>query len=370
MLTRAIEDFEAGMRMPSWHPAIALAELRIRQGRLADAEMLLLGKDGHLQALLPAAHLHLARGDHDLARATADPGPAGDRRRPPAGRRPPRRAGGHRARRSATWRRRPPPATTWRPGPRGSTSSGLQARVAAVRARVLAAAGDIAGAIGTMEAALDRLPPAGVPLLRATLLVDLVRLHDRAGNRAAARVEAGQGGGGAGRARRRPPRRRRGPARARRRAAAGERHGHAAAPRDAQPGGPRLGRRLRRHAVPAAATPRACGTSPSWCAARASSGTPSTSSTGWKAWRVGDLAVDRRQLGDAGELVDAQARTAYRHRIEALRAEIDDALDAGRRGPRRGAAGRARPARRPAGPGVRAGRTEPPGVVGGRSGPG
>ncbi|HJV08608.1 MAG TPA: hypothetical protein VJ653_02980, partial [Acidimicrobiales bacterium] len=71
VLVRANEDFEAGMQMPSWHPAIALAELRIRQGRLTEAEILLLGKDGHLQALLPAAHLHLARGDLDLARATA-----------------------------------------------------------------------------------------------------------------------------------------------------------------------------------------------------------------------------------------------------------------------------------------------------------
>ncbi|MDQ3708585.1 MAG: hypothetical protein M3387_04625 [Actinomycetota bacterium] len=74
VLVRAIEVFEASMSMPSWHPAIALAELRIRQGRLADAEMLLLGKDAHLQALLPAARLHLARGDHDLARATATRG--------------------------------------------------------------------------------------------------------------------------------------------------------------------------------------------------------------------------------------------------------------------------------------------------------
>jgi hypothetical protein len=44
---------------------------------------------------------------------------------------------------------------------------------------------------------------------------------------------------------------------------------------------------------------------------------------------VGDLAVDRPWLGDAGELADAHARTAYRHRIEGLRAEIDDALDRG-----------------------------------------
>ena len=57
------------MRRPSWHPDIALADLRIRQGRLAEAEALLLGKDHAMQALLPAARLHLARGDIDLARA-------------------------------------------------------------------------------------------------------------------------------------------------------------------------------------------------------------------------------------------------------------------------------------------------------------
>ena len=41
------------------------------------------------------------------------------------------------------------------------------------------------------------------------------------------------------------------------------------------------------------------------------------------------LPVDRRRLGDAGEVLDARARTAYRHRIEALRAEIDDAFESG-----------------------------------------
>ena len=47
---------------PSWHPDIALADLRVRQGRLADAEALLLGKDQAMQALLPAARLHLGAG--------------------------------------------------------------------------------------------------------------------------------------------------------------------------------------------------------------------------------------------------------------------------------------------------------------------
>jgi hypothetical protein len=39
---------------------------------------------------------------------------------------------------------------------------------------------------------------------------------------------------------------------------------------------------------------------------------------------------DRRALGDAGALLDTSARTAYRRRIEALRSDIDDALDSGR----------------------------------------
>ncbi|MBA3955600.1 MAG: hypothetical protein H0X58_02935 [Acidimicrobiia bacterium] len=43
----------------------------------------------------------------------------------------------------------------------------------------------------------------------------------------------------------------------------------------------------------------------------------------------GPMALDRRYLGDAGDLLDTRARTAYRHRIEALRSEIDDALETG-----------------------------------------
>src|SRR4051812_39082617 len=50
-LVQAMSEFEAVMSAPSWHAAIALAELRIRQGRLAEAEDLLIGKDQSLQAL-------------------------------------------------------------------------------------------------------------------------------------------------------------------------------------------------------------------------------------------------------------------------------------------------------------------------------
>lgn len=327
ILTRAIEDFEAGMKMPSWHPAIALAELRIRQGRLAEAEMLLLGKDGHLQALLPAAHLHLARGDHDLARATAVRGlrAIGDDRLRAADLLAilvdTEIAAGNLAAAASA-------CDDLTARARGLDVPGLQARIASVHARLLAATGDAADAIAAVERALDGLAPTGWPLLRATLLVDLVRLHDRAGNRAAAKVEAG-------------------------RAAASlaeldvvlrpddvallERIGASASAR----GGGRTQR---------TATLNRDGRG--WVVA---CGDIRCRLTGTKGLRyvaelvrspgverhaldlvdrvegvdVGVHAVDRRRLGDAGELVDARARTAYRHRIEALRAELDEALDRG-----------------------------------------
>lgn len=328
LLTRAIEHFEDTMGMASWHPAIALAELRIRQGRLADAELLLLGKEGHLQALLPTARLHLARGDHDLARATA--------------------IRGLRAIRDDRLRAAELLAVLvdveLGVGDLDAGAAacddlvaraahlevpGLQARTAAVRARVLAASGDLPAAMATIEAALDRLPAIGVPLLRATLLLDLVRLHDQVGNEAAARVEAI-------------------------RAAA------VLAGLDVvlSPGDVAL---LERFGV--AAPPVNDGRSAPYTA------TLSCEDRCWVAAyndirvRLNDtkglrylaellrapgverhaldlvdrvegvapdqLDVDRRQLGDAGELVDARARTAYRRRIEALRAEIDDALERG-----------------------------------------
>ncbi|MBW3548480.1 MAG: hypothetical protein KY452_10150 [Actinobacteria bacterium] len=326
LLSRAIRQLEDTMHMPSWHPAIALAELRIRQGRLADAEMLLLGKEGHLQALLPAARLHLARGDHDLARATAVRG---------------LRAVGEDRLRAAELLAvlvdvelgvgdLDAAATAWDELLARADRldvPGLQARVAAVHARVLAAGGDLAAAIGTMETALDRLPAAGVPFLRAILLLDLVRLHDRAGNRAAARVEAA-------------------------RAAAALAGLDVVLPAGDVALLERLG-----VTTPAASRPTARPT-----ATLARDGQGWVVACGDTRARVGDTKglrylaellrapgverhtldlVDRvegvasgqpglrRQLGDAGELVDSRARTAYRHRIEALRAEIDDALEAG-----------------------------------------
>jgi tetratricopeptide (TPR) repeat protein len=327
VLVRAIDAFETCMGIPSWHPAIALAELRIRQDRLAEAEMLLLGKDGHLQALLPAARLHLSRGDHDLARATAIRG---------------LRAIGH-DRLRATELLAVLVDTELDAGNLDAATSAcdelvaragqldvpwLQARVAAAWARVLATTGDVATAIGAIETALDRLPATGVPLLRATLLLDLVRLHDRAGNRAAATVEAG-------------------------RAAAALTGLDVILPAAAIALFDRVG----------VAAPNASARTPAHKATLSREGGGWVTACGAARTRLRDTkglrylaellrnpgverhaldlvdrvegvaadetAVDRRHLGDAGELLDARARSAYRHRIEALRGEIDDALATG-----------------------------------------
>lgn len=327
VLCRAIEAFEACMAEPSWHPAIALAELRIRQGRLADAEMLLLGKDGHLQALLPAARLHLARGEHDLARATATRGL--------------RAIGDDRLR--AAELLAVLVDTELADGDLDAATSvcgqlvdrtrqldvpGLQARVAAARARVLEASDDLPGAIGTVEAALDLLPATGVPLLRATLLLDLVRLHERSADRAAATVEA-------------------------RRAVAILTGLDVVMPDDVIALLGRVG--------VAAPTPGADGAARTaslrredggWVAAAGATRTRLRDTKGLRYLaellrnpgverhaldlvdRVEGVAadaagVDRHHLGDAGELLDARARSAYRHRIEALRSHVDDAMAAG-----------------------------------------
>ena len=319
MLTRAIEDFESAMHVPNWHPAIALAELRLRQGRLAEAEMLLLGKDGSLQALLPAAHLHLARGDLDLARATASRGlrAIGDDRLRAADLLAvlvdTELAAGELAAATAACGELVARAE-------GLDIAGLQARTAAVRARVLAAGGDLAGAIGTVEAALDRLPAAGVPLLRASLLVDLARLHDCAGNRAAARVEA-------------------------------TRAMAALAGLDVVVGPADVALLQRLTAAKGDSRPAATlrRVNRGWVVACGDIRCPLPDTKGLR--YIAELVrnpgverhaldlvdrvegvtagVDRRRLGDAGELLDTQARAAYRHRIEALRAEIEDALDMG-----------------------------------------
>ena len=65
----------------------------------------------------------------------------------------------------------------------------LRARAAAGRARVQAAGGDLAGAIAILEETVDGLDAGQLPWLRATLLVDLARLREQAGD-AVARIDA------------------------------------------------------------------------------------------------------------------------------------------------------------------------------------
>jgi tetratricopeptide (TPR) repeat protein len=321
VLTRAKADFEAAMQVPSWHPDIALADLRLRQGRLAEAETLLLGKDQALQALLPAARLHLARGDHDLARAVALRGL--------------RVIGDDRLRAvelltvlvDAELTRGDLDAATAACAElcdrtRDVDLPVLQARTAGARARALAASGDLGAAIAELEGTVDQLDAGQLPWLRATLLLDLARLRDQAGGGAAATIDA--------------------------KAAAA-----VLATLDVvlDPDDVALLERLgeTQPAIPTAELRR---DGRWWVAARGGSSVrlPDTKGLRYLAELVRRPGVerhaldlvdrvegvapaggpDRRALGDAGEVLDARARTAYRHRIEQLRAEADEALAAGR----------------------------------------
>jgi tetratricopeptide (TPR) repeat protein len=322
VLETALIDFEETMSMPAWHPNIELAELRIRQGRLTDAEQLLLGRSGSMQALLPSARLHLARGDVDLARATAARGlkavgddrlrgaellallvdievTAGDVEAA--------------AQRCADLAERAV----------GLEVPALTGRIAGTRARALAASGDTERAIEAIESGLDAVQAANLPFLRATLLVDLARLHQRVGDRAAARVEA-------------------------------ERADSLLRTLDVVVAD--ADRRLLEELISDGERPAPAKTAilapdaRGWTIEFDGTTARLRSSKGMSylaelvrhagterhALDLVDLVeglsadgVDRRSLGDAGELIDARARDDYRRRIEALHGEIEEALTAG-----------------------------------------
>ncbi len=321
ILLQAKGAFEAAMGSDSsWHPDIALADLRTRQGRYAEAEALLLGKDNAIQALLPSARLHLERGDAELSRALAERGlrlMGTDRLRAAelltvlvdahlhlgdvdaAG-----------AAREELERR-----------VSGVAIPALQARSTAAGARVLAAREELPGAIAALETALDQFDARQLPWLRATLLLDLARLRDRIGDRRMAEL------------------------------AASDAHVTLLA-LDVQLR--RADLELLRHLTPdrldsssAASTLTRSG---SWWVAESDGTRVRLRDSKGLSYLAELLAApgaerhvldlvdriegvaadgqaDRRTLGDAGELIDTQARTAYRHRIEALRAEVDDALE-------------------------------------------
>jgi tetratricopeptide (TPR) repeat protein len=324
LLMRARVAFEAAFPGTSWHPDIALADLRIRQGRLPEAEALLLGKDQSMQALLPAARLHLARGDHDLARATAVRGlraARGDRLRAvelltvlvdaelAAGDvAAAEKAALELANRTADV---PVPA--------------LLARSAAARARVIMARGEAPAAVAALDYALDLVDGSDLPWLHATLLLDLARARERAGDRVGAALDAKAA------------------------AAALATLDVVLAPAD---------RALIEGREPGSCEPRAARTAVLtregkwWVASCAGTSARLQDSKGLgylaeilahpgSERHVMDLVdkvegvapsggVDRRALGDAGPALDSRARAAYRLRVEELRAAADEALAAGR----------------------------------------
>jgi len=68
-LTRAIQTFETGHRALGIHAVLKLADLRVSQGRLEEAEVLLQGFEDQGEAVRPLARLYLARGETELAQA-------------------------------------------------------------------------------------------------------------------------------------------------------------------------------------------------------------------------------------------------------------------------------------------------------------
>jgi hypothetical protein len=323
ILVAAKLDFERVTHMPSWHPDIALADLRTRQGRHTDAEQLLVGKDQLPDALLPLARLHLARGDHDLARAAARRGlrSMGDDRL---------RAtellfvvidaelaAGNRDAAAAAC-----DAIVARCGSLDVPT--LRARAAAVRARALAANGDTAGGIALLESAVAEIDPVRLAWIHANLLVDLARLRDLAGDAAGASLDAAAA------------------------VAALERLDVVVTPETIELLDRLTGRAA--GATTGAGTASLARDGKWWNAAHGGARVRMQDSKGLaylaeliagagaerhaldlvdRVEGVDPDGPDRRALGDAGELLDTQARTAYRHRIESLRSEADDAIAAG-----------------------------------------
>jgi hypothetical protein len=200
----------------------------------------------------------------------------------------------------------------------------LRARADAARARVMAATGDLDAAVGTLEATVDRLDAGQVPWLRATLLLELARLREAAGDAVGAGIDATAA------------------------SAILSKLDVVAAAEDLA-----LIERLGRSGRAAEAAIAELVQDGKWWTASsggASVRLPDTKGLRYLAMllvqpgverhaldlvdREEGVAVaggiDRRTLGDAGPVLDGRARVAYRRRIEELRADADEALAAGR----------------------------------------
>jgi DNA-binding CsgD family transcriptional regulator len=77
-LTEAIHSFDAGHRGLRVNAVLRLADLRVSQGRLEEAEVLLGGYEDYGSSALPRARLHLARRETDLAKAVLEQALQGD----------------------------------------------------------------------------------------------------------------------------------------------------------------------------------------------------------------------------------------------------------------------------------------------------
>jgi tetratricopeptide (TPR) repeat protein len=325
VLVRAHAALEQLMPGMAWHTTIALAELRILQGRLAEAEALLLGRDDHVHALVPMARLHLARGDAELACATARRGLrmlSADRIRAAA------LLGvvveSELARSDLTAAEGA--SRLLDAGTAGLDLPGLRAEALRLRARIAEARGETEPACTALHEALDQLAPTNLERQRMGVHLELARLHEAAGDAPEAVVEA-------------------------RAAAALLARLDVVVPAEDLARLERLGTR----ATPSTAGPE-CRVATlqrvdrSWWSV--SCGPTTARLRDSKGLRyVADLvshpgvdrhaldlvglvegvaadgsAPDRRRLGDAGELLDGTARDRYRRRIATLREEVEDAL--------------------------------------------
>ncbi|MFL5828381.1 MAG: hypothetical protein ACJ76X_00540, partial [Solirubrobacteraceae bacterium] len=301
--TGARRASKAGSSYHHGRAACALAELRLRQGRLDEAEALLLGLDDRVDAIIPLSQLHLARGDYELAAAAA--------------RRGIRMLGDDRLRIVSLYAvlveaelgRGDREAATTAADALVQTIAGCElpavcAQAALAVTRATAATGDTDGAIATLERALEQLAETELPYLKATLHLELARLHAQR-DPAAAAIEA--------------------------RAAAALR-----AQLDGTPGGGtdvELTVASMRHDVEQW-TVRCDGTAVVLKDTKGLRYLNELVAHPGVERHVLDLVdlvegvvpgLNRRHLGDAGEVLDQQARREYRRRIEALRGEQQEA---------------------------------------------
>jgi tetratricopeptide (TPR) repeat protein len=326
VLARLEHGGEQGPAAIRLRRAWGLAELRIRQGRLNEAEQLLLGFDDVIEGLVPMARLHLARGDHELAAGAA--------------RRGLRLIGSDRVRAAQLLAvlveaelghddldAAREAADELEACARTTRSAAVLAEAGFASACVQAASGDNDGAIASLDSALERLGDTELPLLRAQLRLELARLHC-AHDRGAALVEA--------------------------RAAAAI-HSRLQIPiareyadvlRDLGVDVPVSGGKSD-GAEPGAEAVLSRRADRSWTVTRRESSFRLRDTKGLR--YLGDLiehpgierhvldlveladpgdadgAATRQRLGDAGAVIDAQAKAAYRRRIEQLREEVQEA---------------------------------------------